>query len=118
VIHQLNTSRRGGRNDTESGDFINEIGFFTESAQADTIRTKTVCKTLTMSRSSYKFIAEDHPGSVGKILQNLVKKIEASAVNSVSSLQEAGSENNVDAGSMDATDTSYQADVNRTVVDV
>jgi ankyrin repeat protein/CRP-like cAMP-binding protein len=116
--HPLNASRRGGRNDTESGDFINEIGFFTESSQVDTIRTKTVCKTLTMSRSSYKSIAEDHPGSVGKILQNLVKKIEASAVNSVSCLQEAYSTNNVHDGTMDATDISYQADVNRTVVDV
>jgi CRP-like cAMP-binding protein len=74
----LNSNRTGGMNDIESGDFINEISFFTECTQVDTILTKTVCKTLTMSRSSYKSIAEDHPGSVGKILRNLVETIEAS----------------------------------------
>jgi CRP-like cAMP-binding protein len=59
-----------------AGEFVNEIGFFCESPQAETVRTKTVCKTLTMSRSSYKLIAEDHPGSVGKVLQNLLAKVE------------------------------------------
>jgi ankyrin repeat protein/CRP-like cAMP-binding protein len=59
-----------------AGDFINEIGFFTESPQIDTVRTVTVCKTMTMSRSAYKMIGQDHPGSVGKILQNLLAKVE------------------------------------------
>jgi len=34
----------------EAGDFINDVGFFTETPQADTVRTLTVCKTLTMPR--------------------------------------------------------------------
>mmetsp|Transcript_12819 Transcript_12819/g.32472 ORF Transcript_12819/g.32472 Transcript_12819/m.32472 type:complete len:526 (+) Transcript_12819:303-1880(+) len=63
----------------DAGQFINEIGFFTESPQIDTVRTVTVCKTLTMGRTAYKMIAEDHPGSVGKILQNLLGKVEAIA---------------------------------------
>jgi len=63
----------------EEGEFINETGFFTDTPQADTIRTKTVCKMLTISRSSYKLLAEDHPGSVSKILENLLKKIEGQA---------------------------------------
>lgn len=58
------------------GEFLNEISFFTESPQTETIRTKNICKALTMSRSSYKSIAEDHPGSVGTVLQNLLEKVE------------------------------------------
>jgi CRP-like cAMP-binding protein len=61
----------------KAGEFINEIGFFTESPQIDTVRTKTVCKTLTMSRSAYKVIAENHPGSASNILQNLLAKVDA-----------------------------------------
>lgn len=60
----------------EAGDFIGEIGFFTESPQIDSVSCLTVCKTLTMSRSAYKLIAQDHPGSAGKILQNLLAKVE------------------------------------------
>lgn len=60
-----------------AGAFINEIGFFTESPQIDTVRTKTVCKTLTLSRSSYKVIAENYPGSASMILQNLLAKVDA-----------------------------------------
>lgn len=59
-----------------AGDFINEIGFFTESPQIETVRTVAVCKTLTMSRQAYKMIAQDHPGSAGKILHNLLTKVE------------------------------------------
>jgi len=67
-----------------SGDFINELGFFTESSQIDTICTVTVCKMLTMSRSSYMSIAAGHPHSAGIILSNLLSKVEdiASAINS------------------------------------
>ena len=66
----------------ECGDFINELGFFTESPQIDTIKTKGVCKLLTMSRTNYAAIAADHPGSAGIILQNLLSKVQdmASAV--------------------------------------
>ena len=60
----------------KAGDFINEIGFFTESPQIVTVTTVTVCKTLTISRSAYKLLAQDHPGSSGKILQNLLEKIQ------------------------------------------
>lgn len=60
----------------EAGDFIGEIGFFTESPQIDTVSCLTVCKTLTMSKSAYKLLALDHPGSAGKILQNLLAKVE------------------------------------------
>ena len=63
----------------QPGHFINEIGFFTETPQIETIRTVTVCKTVTMSRSSYKLLAQDHPGSAGKILQNLLRKVESMA---------------------------------------
>ena len=59
-----------------AGEFINEIGFFTDTPQIDTVRTVTVCKTLTMSRSAYKMLSDDHPGSVSKILQNLLTKVE------------------------------------------
>jgi CRP-like cAMP-binding protein len=64
----------------EEGDFIGEIGFFTESPQVDSVVSLTVCKTLTMSRSTYKLLAQDHPGSVGKILQNLLEKVEKMAL--------------------------------------
>ena len=64
----------------EAGDFVGEIGFFTESPQVTSVSCLTVCKTLTMSRSAYKLIAQDHPGSVGKILQNLLAKVETRAL--------------------------------------
>lgn len=60
----------------EAGDFIGEIGFFTESPQVESVSCLTVCKTLTMSRSAYILLAQDHPGSVGKILHNLLVKVE------------------------------------------
>jgi len=66
----------GGGSRRTAGEFINEFGFFTESPQIETVRTVTICKTLTMSRSAYKTIAHDHPGSAGKILQNLLANAE------------------------------------------
>lgn len=68
------TSRE--RRQIESGDFIGEIGFLTESPQVESISCLTVCKTLTISQSAYKLLAQDHPGSVGKILHNLLKKVQ------------------------------------------
>jgi hypothetical protein len=63
-----------------AGDCINEIGFVTESPQIDTGRHRALCKTMTMSRvAAYKMIGPDHPaGSVGKILHNLLAKVEES----------------------------------------
>lgn len=55
---------------------VGEIGFFTESPQVESVTCLTVCKTLTISRSEYKTLENDHPGSVGKILQNLLEKVE------------------------------------------
>jgi CRP-like cAMP-binding protein len=93
-----------GRSIRKSGDFLNELcelrwllfddtryfvppsthcllyaciltlGFFTESSESDTIRTRTACKVLAMSRSHYKDIAADHPGSAGVVLRNLLDK--------------------------------------------
>ena len=116
------TEHAGAARELDSGEFINEIGFFTESPQIDTVRTKTICKILTMSRSAYKMIAEDHPGSVGKILQNLLAKVEAIA-------EECGSTPHVHltkemeilrAGSTFdiSKDTSHNRDVQRTVSSV
>lgn len=59
------------------GDFIGEIAFFTESPQVDSVVTVTTCKTLTISQSTYKILVQDHPGSAGKILQNLLEKVES-----------------------------------------
>jgi CRP-like cAMP-binding protein len=70
------SSRRGKIIQVASGEFINAISFFTESPQMETVRTKTVCKTLTLPRTVYKMIAEDHPGSIGKLLQNLLENVE------------------------------------------
>jgi CRP-like cAMP-binding protein len=58
------------------GEFINEIGFFTESPEIDTAKTLSICKVLSMSKIDYKRIAEDHPGCVTKILNNLLQKAE------------------------------------------
>lgn len=63
----------------DAGEFVNEIGFFTETPQIDTVRTVTICKTLTMTKSAFSEIAEHHPGSVSKILQNLLQKTEKQA---------------------------------------
>jgi ankyrin repeat protein len=64
----------------KAGDFIGEIGFFTESPQIHSVLSVTVCKTLTMSRSTYKLLAQDYPGSIGKVLQNLLTKVERTAM--------------------------------------
>ena len=64
----------------EAGFFIGEVGFFTESPQIDSVVSLTVCKTLTMSRSTYKLLAQDHPGSIGKILRNLMVKVESTSM--------------------------------------
>lgn len=61
------------------GHFINDISFFTETPQTETVRTLTVCKTLTLNQAAYKMIANDHPGSIGKILSNLLRKVEQQA---------------------------------------
>ena len=83
ISGSMDGSRHGGPGSTlkqlKPGEFINEVGFFTESPQIETVRTVTICKTLTMSRSAYKLITEDHPGSVGKILQNLLAKVKGIA---------------------------------------
>jgi CRP-like cAMP-binding protein len=55
---------------------IGEIGFFTESPQQESVTCLTVCKTLTISQSNYKMLENDHPGSIGKILKNLLAKVE------------------------------------------
>jgi len=68
----------------EGGQFLNEIGFFTESPQVEHVRSLGICKTLTMPRVAYKLIAEDHPNSAAKILQNLLSKLEATPIGSES----------------------------------
>lgn len=68
------------RRKLEAGDFIGAVGFFTESPQVDSVACLTVCKTLTMSQAAYKMLAQDHPGSVGKILTNLLTKVQAMEV--------------------------------------
>ncbi|KAL9185630.1 hypothetical protein ACHAXT_003407 [Thalassiosira profunda] len=78
----------GGRR-IKSGDFINELGFFTESPQPDTIKTRSVCKVLTMSKSHYREIAADHPGSAGVVLQNLLSKVEDLPQNRMAVLHES-----------------------------
>lgn len=63
----------------QRGDFINEISFFTETPQIDSVRTLGVAKTLTMSRSAYKLLCQEHPGSCGLILHNLLAKVKEMA---------------------------------------
>lgn len=69
----------GQSTEVTSGEFINAVSFFTESPQLESVKTKTICKTLTMSREVYKMLAEDHPGSIGKLLQNLLEDSEEKA---------------------------------------
>jgi len=63
-----------------AGCFIGDIGFFTESPQTDSVMCLTVCKTLTISQATYKMLAQDHPGSVEKILKNLLNKVQSMQV--------------------------------------
>jgi ankyrin repeat protein/CRP-like cAMP-binding protein len=116
------TRLNGGVRDVCAGEFINEIGFFTDSPQVETVCTKTVCKTLTMSKASYKVITEDHPGSASKILQNLLTKMEALATENGSSPSVAlpTKMQLLRAGSVydDSEDTSYHTDVNRAVAEI
>jgi CRP-like cAMP-binding protein len=61
------------------GHFINDVSFFTETPNVVTVRTLTVVKTLTLSQTAYRLIGDDHPGSVGKLLANLLRKVEEEA---------------------------------------
>jgi ankyrin repeat protein len=65
------------RRKMSGADFINEVSFFTESPQIDTVKTLTVCKMLIISKHSYKELAQDHPGSTGRLLSNLLHKVRA-----------------------------------------
>jgi CRP-like cAMP-binding protein len=60
----------------DPGEFINEISFFTESHQVNTIKTVNVVQVLTISREAYKSICADHPCSAGIVLQNLLNKVQ------------------------------------------
>ena len=89
----------GKRGYFKRGEFINELGkfgdlfeviwhatqlrrkgFFTESLQAETVRTKTVCKVLTMSKTNYRDLANDHPGAAGRVLANLLAKVDDQSI--------------------------------------
>jgi ankyrin repeat protein len=105
------------------GEFINDVGFFTESPQAETMKTVVVSKILRLSRSAYKTLLEDHPGSFTRILENLLKKVEEAAAE----LGEAPEVNltcRIDvlrAGSVfedTSTSSSYNRDVQKTVAAV
>jgi CRP-like cAMP-binding protein len=61
----------------QAGEFINPIGFFTESPQMSTARTLTVCKTLTLPRQAYQLMADDHPVGAQQVLENLLRKVRA-----------------------------------------
>lgn len=76
-LAETTTRIENGKIQFEPGDFIGEIGFFTQSPAIDSVTCCTLCKTLTMSYSAYKLIAEDHPGSAGKILHNLLSHVQA-----------------------------------------
>ena len=58
------------------GDFANEISFFTESPQLHTLKAANVARVLTISRSAYKAICDDHPCSAGIVLRNLLTKVQ------------------------------------------
>ena len=57
------------------GQFINEVSFFTSTPMMETVQTTSICKALTLPMADFKIISEDHPGSVGQILQNLLEKM-------------------------------------------
>ena len=105
----------------ESGVFIGEIGFFTESPQIESVMSVTVCKTLTMSKSAYKLLASEHAGSTGKILQNLLAKVQSTSLKAelptaledlqAGSIHRYNLFNNDDEGYMSTVNEGYQSTV-------
>ena len=63
-----------------AGCFVGDIGFFTETPQTYSVLCLTVCKTLTISQEAYRVLSQDHPGSVEKILKNLLTKVQSMQV--------------------------------------
>lgn len=106
---EVDTDEHLERKKLEAGDFIGDIGFFTESPQVDSVASLTICKTLTIPQSNYKLLAQDHPGSVGKILQNLLAKVEKMKLSLPKTLPvlRAGSVFDVESG--EDYDTNYQS---------
>jgi CRP-like cAMP-binding protein len=74
--NRSSTTTSSGRQQFQGGDFIGEIAFFTDSPQSESVVCVTVCKALTMTRETYRELSVDHPGSTGKIMQNLLTKVE------------------------------------------
>ena len=72
VIFIMGKSPSDGVRRKKSG-FLNHFGFFTESPELESVKSETICRSLAISRSAYKLIAHDHPGSAGKILKNLLR---------------------------------------------
>ena len=106
----FDTEQHLRRRKLEAGDFIGDISFFTESPQVDSVISLTVCKTLTISQTQYKLLSQDHPGSVGKILQNLLAKVEDMQLGLPKSLQilRAGSVFDIESGEVTA-DMNYES---------
>lgn len=73
---ELTLDRNHQSRTLESKDFLNELSFFTESPLIDTVRSLTVCKMLMISKQDFMVIADDHPNSFGKILKNLLGKVQ------------------------------------------
>ncbi len=71
--------RSSGGRQLRKGDFVGEIAFFTDSPQPESVVCATVCKTLTMTRETYRELSAEHPGSTGKLMQNLLAKVEGMA---------------------------------------
>lgn len=59
-----------------AGDFVNEVCFFTQSPQMEYVRTVTVCKALTLSRTNYRILCDDYPDATTKVLRNLLAKVQ------------------------------------------
>jgi len=67
-----------------SGDFINAIPFFTEAPNIETVKTSSICKTLTLPQHVFKAITEEHPGCASTILENLLQKVKQMVPENVS----------------------------------
>ena len=67
----------GTSNKVRAGEFVNAIGFLTQTPQMESARTVSVCKLLTLSRANYRTLCQDYPDSTGVVLQNLLAKVQS-----------------------------------------
>jgi len=62
-------------NGIEAGTVITEVGFLTRTPQSFSVRARTLCKVLTLSRDSFDELLTIYPGAMRSLLENALTRL-------------------------------------------